>query len=217
MWMLEHLTPEKRDEALAGDLLEQFRAGRSAGWYRRQVIGAIAMEWARGLWRRQAAILYAAIWSLLSPAWELFFANYTRHRPLIPWIWRLPFPLSTLSDLALRVALDLSFIWIGVTVYVVLCRIAFGKLQLRRGWVALLASLLAFAIASLGAVAVVGAMFAMGHFQGRTFDRETFTLLGVVKNFGIWSLCVRFQYFAGAAVALWFLGPKAGPARRLAA
>jgi hypothetical protein len=216
-WMMEHLAPADSDEAIAGDLLEHFRAGRSSVWYWRQAITAIAVEWGRSAWRRRAPLLFAAMWSLLSPAWELFFANYSRHRPLIGAIWRLPFPLSTITDLALRVAVDMSFIWAGVVVYVALCRVAFGKMHLRRPWMALLGSVIAFAIASLGVVAIVGAMFAMGYFHGRGVGGETFTLPGIVEDFGIWTLFVRFQYFAGTAVSLWFLTPKTEPTARQAA
>ena len=40
-WLLERLSPEHRRESLAGDLREQFHRGRSAWWYRRQVLGSI--------------------------------------------------------------------------------------------------------------------------------------------------------------------------------
>jgi hypothetical protein len=36
-WILDHAVPGGRDEGLAGDLLEEFRSGRSEGWYWRQV------------------------------------------------------------------------------------------------------------------------------------------------------------------------------------
>ena len=45
-WMLDNLRSRGTDEALSGDLLEAFRAGRSAGWYWYQVIVAIAIAWA---------------------------------------------------------------------------------------------------------------------------------------------------------------------------
>ncbi len=41
-WMVEHLTFGPGSEALAGDLLEELRHGRSAQWYWRQVCTAIA-------------------------------------------------------------------------------------------------------------------------------------------------------------------------------
>jgi hypothetical protein len=40
-WLLEHLNPGSQNEALAGDLLEQFSQGRAAAWYWRQVLVAI--------------------------------------------------------------------------------------------------------------------------------------------------------------------------------
>lgn len=42
-WLFEHIRFSSTDEALAGDLLEQFTQGRSAAWYWRQVLLAIAV------------------------------------------------------------------------------------------------------------------------------------------------------------------------------
>ena len=42
-WMLEHLTFGRDHESLSGDLLEELGAGRSAGWYLRQVSMAIGV------------------------------------------------------------------------------------------------------------------------------------------------------------------------------
>jgi hypothetical protein len=40
-WLLKLLGPQRNAEALAGDLLEEFREGRSRAWYWRQVLAAI--------------------------------------------------------------------------------------------------------------------------------------------------------------------------------
>jgi hypothetical protein len=40
-WMLRHLVLGDRNEALEGDLMEEFHRGRSADWYYLQVFGAI--------------------------------------------------------------------------------------------------------------------------------------------------------------------------------
>jgi hypothetical protein len=41
-WLLDRLTDTRRNAALAGDLLEEFRCGRSAAWYWRQTLIAVA-------------------------------------------------------------------------------------------------------------------------------------------------------------------------------
>jgi hypothetical protein len=46
-WLLHRLTDGEDREVLAGDLLEQFRRGRSSAWYWRQVSGAIVLGAAR--------------------------------------------------------------------------------------------------------------------------------------------------------------------------
>src|SRR4029077_19914803 len=48
-WMLEHLTSGTRNEALAGDLLEELRAGRTNAWYWRQALSACAVSWSKSL------------------------------------------------------------------------------------------------------------------------------------------------------------------------
>jgi hypothetical protein len=40
-WLLEHLTPGDKHDALVGDLLEEFQHRRSAAWFWRQVLCAI--------------------------------------------------------------------------------------------------------------------------------------------------------------------------------
>lgn len=52
-WMLDHLTPAGHDDALAGDLLEEYRAGRSVAWYWRQVLGALLFEWIKHVRKRK--------------------------------------------------------------------------------------------------------------------------------------------------------------------
>jgi hypothetical protein len=59
-WFIHHVRFAKVDDALAGDLLEQFHQGRSSSWYCRQVIFAILVGFATAVRRQWPAALQAA-------------------------------------------------------------------------------------------------------------------------------------------------------------
>lgn len=63
-WMLKHLAPGERNEALEGDLLEEFQRRRSASWYWRQVLLAILAfpNVSRIAWLTFWAATFAAVW-----------------------------------------------------------------------------------------------------------------------------------------------------------
>ncbi len=66
-WLVEHMIPGDNNEALAGDLLEQFREGRSVAWYWRQVIVAILVGCSKELPILSTAIGVTVVWiSILS-------------------------------------------------------------------------------------------------------------------------------------------------------
>ena len=66
-WMLEHLTFGRDNESLSGDLLEELRGGRSAGWYFRQVSMAIAIGVCEAIREYASPLLFSAGWSALYP------------------------------------------------------------------------------------------------------------------------------------------------------
>jgi hypothetical protein len=64
-WMLEHLLSGGKNEALAGDLLEEFRQRRSVAWYWRQVFGAILASFSneiRADWVTVWTIVFSIVW-----------------------------------------------------------------------------------------------------------------------------------------------------------
>ena len=135
-WLLEHLTIGPRNEALVGDLCEEFRSGRSTGWYWRQVTLAIAVGIYRAIGNYGAAALFALMWSMLAPAWVLIVAGVEQQWDLNARFYRMNWPWSTVCDLGALLLADLIFIWIGVVLYQVpyLLRRKVGRLrQISRG------------------------------------------------------------------------------------
>ena len=70
-WMLGYLTLGK-NEALAGDLLEEFRLGRPRSWYWRQVVAAITLGWAKGLRNHWLLVVFAALWTVSAPVFGFY-------------------------------------------------------------------------------------------------------------------------------------------------
>lgn len=116
-WMLEHWTPGGCNHALAGDLQEEFCAGRSALWYWHQVLSAVAIRCTREVRVHYAALLYAALWSLLAPVWLLGVDGLEKGIRLNEHLSKMNWPWSTLSDLGAMLAANLLFLWAGVLLY----------------------------------------------------------------------------------------------------
>jgi len=79
VWLLDRLGYTRQNAALAGDLLEEFRNGRSAGWYWRQALAVIA----DGFPRQMAA---------LAPYLLAVTAGYAAQLPLSYVLWSSGFP-----------------------------------------------------------------------------------------------------------------------------
>jgi hypothetical protein len=60
-WLFERVRFSDTDEALAGDLLEEFTQGRSAAWYWRQVLVAIAVGYGKEVHIHWALAIRAAL------------------------------------------------------------------------------------------------------------------------------------------------------------
>jgi hypothetical protein len=200
-WLLEHLTAIGQDEALAGDILEEFSAGRSSGWYWRQVITAIAIGWARSIFEHRNALLFATIWSLLSPAWELtIFRVYSQSSFVVP-IVRIPWPWSTACFFGLFILQGLLFIWVGSLLYVALLLCARKTVDFRRLGRGLLMSIVVYVFALACDLALWITIGAYSNADG--MDWRTLTLVGVIKNFQTWAILKRIPYIAGTAWAVW--------------
>jgi hypothetical protein len=112
-WVLEHLTFGDRNDALSGDLLEEFQSGRSSGWYWRQVLAAIATSYLREVRTRALVVVFAALWIVPAQTWWSFAMWSAAHCAgfIFPW------PYSTFLGAAIVVFQSL---WAGLALYVLL-------------------------------------------------------------------------------------------------
>ena len=160
-WMLRHLTLGNLNDALAGDLLEEFRSGRSCRWYWRQVFQAISIACFREVFGQLDVLFFAALWSMLTPAWLLTIANIEQHYHLNERCWQLVWPWSTACDLGMLLAANLLFIWAGIVLYLIPHLWIGGNLKFQRLSRGLFASI-PVVIALWGALIVLPKFFLDG-------------------------------------------------------
>ena len=119
-WMLERWTAGADGEALAGDLLEEFRAGRGAGWYWRQAAVAMAMGFLRELRERRMVGVFALLWAGPLPWLWLHGMRHLAHASWMGQIWALPWPWSTIWAMGVVAGPGIVAVWTGMAVYLLL-------------------------------------------------------------------------------------------------
>jgi hypothetical protein len=118
-WMLEHLTLGRDNESLSGDLLEELREGRSAGWYFRQVSMAMGIGVCEAIREYASPLIFSAGWSALYPLWRFIGRNRLVHPAPDRWV-ALGWPYSTMLDFADGILPAVTFVWLGLLVYLLL-------------------------------------------------------------------------------------------------
>ena len=200
-WMLLRLMPGDHDEALAGDLLESYRAGRSRAWYWTQVLVALVIRWMGSLFRHWSSLIVAATWATISSAWGLLIIRLHYTGNWIGPVWRLPWPLSMACMSGLSVAEALLFIWGGVLMYLLALKCSVGIAKNWRFGRAVAASVVGYVFVS--ACEIVVASLSSESSTAHVVDWRALTILGLITNFGGWTLLMRLPYFIATACALW--------------
>ena len=145
IWCLRHACPGRRNDPLTGDLIEQFRDGRTHGWFWRQVFIAVTISILREIWRHWPHFSYAIVGTALT--WFFWDAPALRRVPAwlhwndLPWPWSQvalelsrPALLATaaLFILAAGLVIERSFRWVSLlrTGVLNLALITFGHYSL---------------------------------------------------------------------------------------
>jgi hypothetical protein len=145
-WLLVQFSPVAGNVPLAGDLMEEFRKGRSAGWYWRQVLWAIPLAFLQSLRREWGRLAYAVLCGgLISTIWPLLFRatttvyvrsavfvdggmrlnwDHTVQASTVPAVYALyaksygiQWPWSLLSQIAFIAALQVVIVAFAIVVY----------------------------------------------------------------------------------------------------
>lgn len=204
-WILEHLRSGLRDEALAGDLLEEFRFGRSSAWYWRQVVSVCAFSWSKSLVVRGPVLGFAFLWSAFAPAWKTIVDRivgapvFTSLGNALGPLW-LPFAFVGWA------ALQATFLWAGILVYL-LANTVLGRTVRQRN------AQRAFWLAPVVFPPLSGLIFVLANLYwysvpGLAHGRLASTSLGQIADFGILPDLIRVPYLFALLAALWTAIPQ---------
>jgi hypothetical protein len=131
-WMLEHLTFGSPNESLSGDLLEEFRSGRSAGWYWRQAVSAIAIRLSSESRAYALPLVFSAGWSIAYPAMLFFITRSRLTQTIVERMSAHDWPYSTSLHFVSASFPASMFVWIGFGVYLTSCNQVVRRLSALR-------------------------------------------------------------------------------------
>lgn len=198
-WMLEHLTPADRDEALAGDLLEELQSGRSNAWYWQQTLTACTVGWIRHLGERKMLLVFAALWSMLAPAWLALELRILDGSRASAGTWRMDAQFSGIGSIALWLLLNLGFLWAGMLLYF-LSHVNFAKAFTKERMVhALTIAGSIFFFAYFGSFVLAN----LYSYPGPLVARSSITPVGELIDLRGWADLLRVPYFLTLVCALW--------------
>ena len=204
-WMLEHCTTGDGNEALAGDVLEGFRSGRSDAWYWRQALAACLFSWINYLRARLSLLVFAFLWSMLAPAWTAILDRVENNSLVLNLMWRMDWPFSTIATFSVWMFLNLLFIWVGILFYLVAHARFSERLSFRKVTRSLFVGLGVFLLIYFATFILMN-LFA---FPGPVIDRRTITPMREIVDLRMWAIVLRIPYLLTMLCALWRLAPAA--------
>jgi hypothetical protein len=135
-WILEHLALGIDKDALAGDLLEEFRHRRSVAWYWRQVLMAIFLGFSKQLGRQWRAAGFALAWTVGSaialPVLYRSMYQTSQFQSMFGWASMHDFPESIIVFMSLQMSPVFLLWWFGLAFYLVMMR-SFSARRFGRG------------------------------------------------------------------------------------
>jgi hypothetical protein len=124
-WVLEHFLPGKKNEAITGDLLEEFWSGRSVAWYWRQVFGVVLERLSRQS-RAQRGLAgyelvwtfgFATVWTSIVPTYENLISRSLLFRSLDLWIFEQPRTESLVYQFSLSFGVSVLIVISSISLY----------------------------------------------------------------------------------------------------
>lgn len=203
-WMLEHCAAANCPDALAGDLLEEFRSGRSDSWYWRQTLNACAITWLHNLQARWSLVVVAFLWSTLGPALTDIVYRLDSESGASGAMWRMDGPFAEFSSFWIWLVLNISFVWAGILLY-----LSFNARFARALPVRKIARTLVLAVPLfLSIYLTTFVLMNLFAFPGPQVNLSNVAPYATIFDLRAWALVVRATYMLTILCALWRVAPQ---------
>ena len=117
-WLLKLFTVDSANDPLTGDLIEEYRRGRSAFWFWRQTLAAIAARFLQSLRAHPLAPLFAFFWTLSMQFFWFLVVRPIQTDIFLVHRWGPVWPYLTAIQVGFGIAWGIIYLWIGIAIYV---------------------------------------------------------------------------------------------------
>jgi hypothetical protein len=191
-WFLEHLVLGNKNEALTGDLLEEFQQRRSVAWYWRQVLGAIFVGFSNEL--RAQWLAFAMVWACaVSVCWELIIPS-PPFQYLGRWVNGHQSPERYIYGWAIAIAATVVIVSVSLSLYLAIMH-SFNLPRFTRGLL-------------VGVLAVV-----LEHLAWAFLARMTYSLVVARLMEFLWTWFSLLPLFLALLLSMWTAWPNAEGSR----
>jgi hypothetical protein len=166
-WLLEQLSRRDRNEALEGDLLEQFGRGRSVAWYWRQVLAAVFESFLQELHILCGAAGLTLLWVsvFVTSKQRLIYISRSRlFQTTFGWEVTLAWPVSVIAPITLIAVFSAVPLLVSLITYLVIMR-RFKLRQLLRGF---LVGLIVIQLGYMGELLILVSRDSLAGYVGRS-------------------------------------------------
>jgi hypothetical protein len=203
-WLLEHGMPGGRDDALIGDLLEEFASGRrSTNWYWRQALSACGVAWLDCLRERVTLLIFAAFWAMMAPAWKVF-SDRMDHAQILSLLLQMAGALWVIPAFVVWTVLQSTFLWAGMFIYTLFSTSVDNALRGESAIRAYLKAPLIF-LPIIGTTLVLMNLYS---FPGLINARLAPTPLSQITDLRLPADVLRIPYFIALVCALWSVAAR---------
>jgi hypothetical protein len=133
-WLLKLFTVDSANDPLVGDLIEEYRRGRSGFWLWRQTLAAIAAGLLKALRVHPLAPVFALFWTLPMALVGFLVVQPMQIAIFLGHPWGPASAYLTEIQVGFGIVWRMIYLWLGIAIYVSFSSLIARRFDLRQFW-----------------------------------------------------------------------------------